>query len=87
MADTRAELGSRDPDTISADAVAPHMHRHHGPRRVGGRYWCGYWAEAYLVLELDWVSGWVTVQWADGRLGRHCTGWDPDRDRVLQEAR
>lgn len=59
-----------------------------GPRRVGGRYWDGYWGQAYKVLDIKidiprerWS---MTVQWDDGRISTHATAWDPaGGDRIL----
>jgi hypothetical protein len=28
---------------------------------------------------------WISVRWDDGHTGRHCTPWEPQRDRVLAE--
>lgn len=56
------------------------------PRRVGGRYLCGYWNKEYTVLAREvGGAGWIRVQWADGEIAEHHTGWDPRHDRVLQE--
>lgn len=59
-----------------------------GPREVGGRYLCGYWAQAYTVeairISPEILGGWdITVRWDDGRRGTHATAWDAKRDRVL----
>ena len=54
-----------------------------GPQLAGGRYWCGYWREEYTVTAID--GDWLTVQWAGGHSTRHCTAWDPDRDRVISQ--
>ncbi|MFJ2561293.1 MULTISPECIES: P-loop ATPase [unclassified Streptomyces] len=61
-----------------------------GPRKVGGRYYNGYWGQEYEVLNIDdnpdsWGPWEMTVQWADGRTTTHCTGWDPKRDRVIAQ--
>ena len=54
------------------------------PRRVGGRYYCGYWRDEYTVVARD-DSGLVpgfTVRWSDGHETTHCTAWDARLDRV-----
>jgi hypothetical protein len=35
------------------------------PRKVGGRYFCGYWRHEYMVDAIDDIDGvrWVTVTW------------------------
>lgn len=65
-----------------------------GPRRTGGRYYSGYWAEEYTVLAVgaDDFGGWsVTVATDDelkaGTSRTHCTAWDDDRDRVIRQPR
>jgi len=59
-----------------------------GPRRVGGRYFSGYWREEYTVLAIQWdmpVWGWqMTVHWADGHVTSHSTWWEAGRDRVVE---
>ena len=52
-----------------------------GPRRVGGRYLCGYWHVEYEVTAINGCN--LTVRWADGRTTTHCTAWDARRDRIL----
>lgn len=59
-----------------------------GPRRVGGRYYCGYWGLAYTVTALwresEGPGPWeIVVRWDDGRSTRHATAWDARYDRVL----
>lgn len=60
-----------------------------GPQKVGGVYHCGYWDEDYEVLAIDEgieTGVWITVRWLrDNRTGRHCTAWDPSRDRVVSQ--
>lgn len=51
------------------------------PRKVGGRYFSGYWRDEYTVLELR-PAGWLRVRWSDGHETVHATAWDPKRDRV-----
>lgn len=53
-------------------------------------YWCGYWHQAYKVLEANYqaIQGRlhlknVTVQWDDGKVGTHCTSLDSDHDYKL----
>lgn len=55
------------------------------PRRVGGRYLCGYWQKEYTVLAREVGGDWIRVQWADGEIAEHYTAWDARHDRVLQE--
>lgn len=61
-----------------------------GPRRVGGRYFNGYWQQGYEVVaigaEIPWADWSITVLWDDGRTTTHCTAWEPKRDRVLVQA-
>lgn len=54
-------------------------------------YWCGYWHQAYKVLESHYktVQGKlhlqsVTVQWDDGVIGTHCTQLDCKKDYKLE---
>ncbi|WP_329521118.1 hypothetical protein [Spirillospora sp. NBC_01491] len=59
-----------------------------GPRKVGGRYYNGYWGQEYEVLDIEtdrssWPVWQVTIRWADGREAAHCTAWDTQRDRVV----
>ena len=60
------------------------------PRQLGGRYFSGYWRQAYTVLKIDdhgplgETTYWL-VEWDDGTLTNHCTPWDPKRDKVLEE--
>lgn len=60
-----------------------------GPRRPGGTYWCGYWRQAYTVVEISYAfyngdpaspSWTMTVEWDGGRRTTHHTPWEPDRD-------
>lgn len=57
-----------------------------GPQRVGGRYFCGYWRQAYTVLAIEpngrGVS--ITSAWDDGSVTTHCTAWDARRDKVIE---
>jgi len=60
------------------------------PRRIGGRYWSGYWQSVYTVTGIDDRHGWwgerlLTVQWPDGHSTTHSTPWDERRDRVVSE--
>jgi hypothetical protein len=52
-----------------------------GPQRMGGRYRCGYWEEEYTVLAIGVTE--IVYAWASGRVTRHMTPWDSDRDRVI----
>ncbi|TLQ39006.1 zinc ribbon domain-containing protein [Streptomyces marianii] len=62
-----------------------------GPRRVGGRYDHGYADSQYEVLDIDrgpratWPSWQITVRDTDGETRKHCTSWDPRRDRAIAE--
>ena len=60
-----------------------------GPRRVGGRYYCGYWRQEYEVLAIHHgapVWGWlISVRWDDGRITHHATAWDPRYDSVISQ--
>lgn len=62
-----------------------------GPRRVGGRYDHGDAGSEYEVLAIDhgprtsWPSWQITVRGADGQVREHCTGWNPDRDRIVAQ--
>jgi hypothetical protein len=53
-----------------------------GPRRVGGRYYCGYWRWEYTVLAIEYShGGWLITEATDeeaaeGRSRTHCTAWD-----------
>ncbi len=70
------------------------------PRRVGGRYRCGYWGNEYTVLAFherdDWRGRSITVCWVEHctlhtppcvfeRIATHSTPWDPRRDRIVAE--
>lgn len=55
-----------------------------GPRRVGGRYWDGYWHRWYLVEAIyttgrptDHPAWWIGVLWDDGTRSTHSTPWNP----------
>ena len=60
------------------------------PRRVGGRYYCGYWQDEYTVTAIDAETPcgspgpWFTVVWSDGHSTTHCTAWDAKQDRVVR---
>lgn len=63
-----------------------------GPRQVGGRYHCGYWAQDYTVVAIErgpregWPVWQITVRDdGDGQTRSHCTAWEPKCDRVLAE--
>lgn len=59
-----------------------------GPRKAGGRYFCGYWKQEYDVLSVadNGRAGWrMTVRWEDGRETSHCTSWDAARDRIVSQ--
>ena len=58
-----------------------------GPRKVGGRYLCGYWRQSYTVTAIFHRDGmpWLTVMWDDGKSTTHFTAWDERRDRILAE--
>ena len=60
-----------------------------GPRRPGGRYFCGYWRQEYEVVEIRLRQhGWsILIRWEDGREVEHCTAWDHRRDRVVSPPR
>ena len=53
-----------------------------GPRRVGGRYFSGYWRQTYDVLAIDGDT--LTVRWQDGRTTTHSTPWDQSADKVVR---
>ena len=58
------------------------------PRTVGGRYFDGYWQEAYTVLAMwsdRYRTTWVRVAWAVHGETVHCTPWDSKRDRVIEQ--
>jgi hypothetical protein len=44
-----------------------------GPRRVGGRYLCGYWQKEYTVTAIEYQDS----------TGTHGTAWDKKDDRVI----
>ena len=53
------------------------------PRKVGGRYFSGYWKKEYEVLERK--GSWFRVEWLPERSeSTHCTPWDEKRDRIIQ---
>jgi hypothetical protein len=58
-----------------------------GPRRVGGRYLCGYWQKEYTVTAIEYQDNWkgtcISVLWEDGTTGTHGTAWDKKDDRVI----
>lgn len=60
------------------------------PRKVGGIYWCAYWAHWYVVLDISrdlyGHMRWITVYAPDVDQAprTHCTAWYP-RDQVLWE--
>jgi hypothetical protein len=79
-----------DPVEETGDGDADWIDNQVGPRKVGGRYYNGYWGQEYEVLKIDdnpdsWGPWEMTVSWADGRETSHCTGWDPKRDRVIAQ--
>lgn len=54
------------------------------PRKVRGRgekYYCGYWRQSYTYL--GFWDGQHHIQWSDGRMASHRTGWDHGRDRLV----
>ena len=55
------------------------------PRKVGGRYYSGYWGQEYDVTAMREHNGsqWFTCAWADGTTTTHCTAWDEWRDKVV----
>ncbi len=71
------------------------------PRRVGGRYWSGYWGEEYEVLSFHTVEDWrersITVRWQKQPCAlhpppcgfsittTHATAWDWMWDRIITE--
>ena len=57
------------------------------PRKVGGRYFSGYWRQEYTVTatEVRNATLWLTCEWADGHSTTHCTSWDARRDRVVEQ--
>lgn len=66
------------------------FHREIGPRKVGGRYYCGYWGKEYDVLDIEtdrtqWPPWRVVIRWEDGRESWHCTAWDKRRDKVISD--
>jgi hypothetical protein len=58
-----------------------------GPRKIGGRYLCGYWGSEYTVTAIEYKDDWrgtsITCLWADGHSSTHGTAWDKD-DRVIE---
>ncbi|MEU0032057.1 P-loop ATPase [Streptomyces sp. NPDC006335] len=79
--DDETDAGDEDTDWIANQV---------GPRKVGGRYYNGYWGQEYEVLSIDdkpdgWGPWGMTVLWDDGRKTTHCTAWDPKRDRVIAQ--
>lgn len=77
-------------ETVGGDEDADWVANQVGPRKVGGRYYNGYWGQEYEVLKIDdnpdsWGPWEITVRWDDGRESTHCTGWDPERDRVIAQ--
>ena len=64
-----------------------------GPRRVGGRYLCGYWGREYTVTAIEYKDDWrgtsITCLWApdhdnpDGHTNSHGTPWEEGCDKVL----
>jgi hypothetical protein len=64
-----------------------------GPRKVGGRYRCGYDGGEYTVLAIDagprvnWPTAWQITVLHDGwdYPVDHCTAWNPKRDTILTE--
>lgn len=52
------------------------------PRRVGRRYYSGYWQQAYEVLAVDGDE--ITALWDDGRTTTHRTRWDERNDKAVQ---
>ena len=61
-----------------------------GPRRVGGRYLCGYGRQEYTVTAIKYEDSWrgtcISVLWEDGTTSTHGTAWDERHDKVLEEA-
>jgi hypothetical protein len=51
------------------------------PRVVGGRYLSGHFGQEYRVLDIGQSR--ITVEWSDGRVATHGTGWEPRVDREL----
>jgi hypothetical protein len=77
-------------ETVDEEEDAGWIDNQVGPRKVGGRYYNGYWGQEYEVLKIDdnpdsWGPWEMTVLWDDGRETTHCTGWDPKRDRVIAQ--
>ncbi|MFF2927147.1 hypothetical protein ACFVTP_32885 [Streptomyces celluloflavus] len=85
---TADDEGDEDPELSYGEWVAEQI----GPRQVGGHYDHGREGSEYEVLAIDrgsrsaWRTWQISVRWdRDGRTTSHCTGWDPDRDRVVAE--
>lgn len=65
------------------------------PRKVGGVYWSGYWAEQYTVLAIQPSHCYdgttcFTVKWAERGgtntgTSHHSTAWNFGRDRIISE--
>ncbi len=70
------------------------------PRKVGGRYWSGYWGEEYEVIAEpvfdDWRGRSITVRWQAKPCPQHPAGhsvttthgtaWEPRLgDRIIAE--
>jgi hypothetical protein len=73
--------------TADHDGLAPYRDAI-GPRAAGGRYHDGYWGAGYTVLAItsepqSWRGWSITIAWDGGEVVSHCTGWDDQRDRVL----
>ena len=60
-----------------------------GPRKVGGRYFSGYWRTEYTVTAIEYrsdhiIGTTITCLWADGSgSSSHATAWCEREDRVL----
>jgi hypothetical protein len=66
-----------------------------GPRRSGGRYWCGCWCAGYTVVSITYSfhggdparPSWeMTVRWDDGHHTTHSAPWDYSRDCCTRSA-
>lgn len=52
------------------------------PRRVGHRYFSGYWQQTYEVIAINGDN--ITARWEDGRTTTHATRWDERKDKAVQ---
>lgn len=63
----------------------------YGGHELGGTYWCGYWCDAYTVIDMDAYNplwGWVVKSEWHGRNKRttiHSTSLDAKWDCLITE--